>query len=113
MELPKAHGAPVVNERYSVVAKNGVLSTYPPLAVVYLEGTFAKPAALTDKQMGQKDLAFNPSLLPIRLGTKVEFPNFDDTYHDVFSIPPPSGSTWDATGLTPSQCPRSSSTWQV
>ena len=86
VELPKTHGAPVVNQRYEVVAKSGVLSTYPPLAVVYLEGTFAKPAALTDRQMGQKDLMFNPSLLPVRLGTKVEFPNFDDTYHDVFSL---------------------------
>ena len=38
--------------------------------------------------MSQKDLAFNPGLLPVQLGTKVEFPNFDDTYHDVFSLSP-------------------------
>lgn len=88
VELPKTHFAPVMNKRYEVVTTGGVLSTNPPLAVVYLEGDFPKPAALPIKQMSQKDLAFNPGLLPVQIGTKVEFPNFDDTYHDVFSFSP-------------------------
>ena len=88
VELPKTHNAPVVNKRYEVVTMGGVLSTNPPLAVVYLEGSFPKPATLPDKQMSQKDLAFDPGLLPVRLGTRVEFPNLDDTYHDVFSLSP-------------------------
>src|SRR5438045_1233016 len=79
--LPKAHFAPVVSERYEIVSKAGVLSTDPPRAVVYLEGNFPRPAALPTKQVAQKDLAFVPPLLAIRVGTKVEFPNLDDTYH--------------------------------
>jgi hypothetical protein len=35
--------------------------------------------------MIQKDLTFVPSLLPVQAGTKVEFPNLDDTYHNIFS----------------------------
>ena len=27
-------------------------------------------------------------LLPIRVGTRVEFPNLDDTYHNIFSYSP-------------------------
>jgi hypothetical protein len=38
--------------------------------------------------MAQKDLAFVPMLLPVQTGTKVEFPNLDDTYHNIFSYSP-------------------------
>ena len=31
-------------KRYEIVTNGGVLATKPPLAVVYLEGSFAKPA---------------------------------------------------------------------
>jgi plastocyanin len=88
VELPKSHGAPVVNKRYSVVIKGGVTSTDPPVAVVYLEGPFARAAALPTAQMPQKDLAFAVSILPVQIGTKVEFPNQDDTYHNIFSYSP-------------------------
>ena len=86
--LPKSHSAPVANERYEIVSKAGVLATDPPRAVVYLEGHFAKPAALPTKQIAQKDLAFAPALLAVQVGTKVEFPNLDDTYHNIFSYSP-------------------------
>jgi hypothetical protein len=33
-------------------------------------------------------LAFVPPLLPVQVGTKVEFPNLDDTYHSIFSYSP-------------------------
>jgi plastocyanin len=74
-----------MNKRYEIVAQGGVLSTNPPLAVVYLEGPFPAPATAPVAQMIQKDLTFIPSLLPVQVGTKVEFPNLDDTYHNVFS----------------------------
>jgi plastocyanin len=86
--LPKADHAPVLNQRYSIVAHNGVLSPYPPLAVVYLEGSFPAPAVLPDAQMVQRDLNFFPALLPVMVGTRVAFPNEDDTYHNVFSYSP-------------------------
>jgi plastocyanin len=88
VELAKSHSAPVQAKRYEIVTKGGVLSTQPPLAVVYLDGVFAKPAAPTTKEVAQKDLTFVPALLPVRVGTKVEFPNLDDTYHNIFSYSP-------------------------
>ena len=88
VELPKSHSAPVQAKRYQIVTKGGVLSTQPPLAVVYLDGAFPQPASLPTKQVAQKDLTFLPSLLPVRVGTKVEFPNLDDTYHNIFSYSP-------------------------
>jgi len=86
--LPKARPGPVMNKRYAIVSKGGVLSPYPPVAVVYLEGSFPAPPARTPPlpaKMAQKDLAFVPNLLPIQVGTRVEFPNLDDTYHNIFS----------------------------
>ena len=88
VELPKSRSAPVQAKRYQIVTKGGVLSTQPPLAVVYLDGSFPQPASLSTKQVTQKDLTFIPALLPIRVGTKVEFPNLDDTYHNIFSYSP-------------------------
>ena len=38
--------------------------------------------------MAQKDLAFVPMLLAVPTGTTVEFPNLDDTYHNIFSYSP-------------------------
>ncbi len=86
--LPKAHFAPVMNRRYEIVTKGGILSTNPPLAVVYLEGSFPPPAATPLAQVAQKDMAFVPMLLPVRVGTSVEFPNQDDMYHNIFSYSP-------------------------
>jgi plastocyanin len=88
VELPKSHTAPVQAKRYEIVTKGGVLSTQPPLAVVYLDGTFPQPASLPMQEITQKDLTFIPALLPVRVGTKVEFPNLDDTYHNIFSYSP-------------------------
>jgi len=83
--LPKPAHAPVLNQRYSIVSHGGVLSPYPPLAVVYLEGAFPPAGAPAVAQMVQKDLNFLPAVLPVRVGTRVEFPNLDDTYHNIFS----------------------------
>ena len=89
VELPKTRSAPVMTKRYEVVTTGGVLGINPPLAVVYLEGSFPKPASLPTKQVAQKDLAFVPTLLPVQVGTKVEFPNLEkDTYHNIFSYSP-------------------------
>ena len=88
VELPKSHAPPVMAKRYEIVTHGGVLSTEPPVAVVYLDGPFAKPKPLASKQIAQKNLTFVPSLLPVQVGTKIEFPNFDDTYHNIFSYSP-------------------------
>lgn len=88
VELPKTRSAPVMTKRYEVVTRGGVLATNPPLAVVYLEGQFPNSSARTMKQVAQKDLNFAPALLPVQTGTTVEFPNEDDTYHNIFSYSP-------------------------
>src|SRR5438874_11954745 len=88
VELPKSHSAPVMAKRYEIVTIGGVLSPQPPLAVVYLDGSFTKSTAPATKAIAQKDLAFIPSLLPVIVDTRVEFPNLDDTYHSIFSYSP-------------------------
>jgi plastocyanin len=88
VELPKALHAPVLNKRYGIVSYNGVLSPYPPLAVIYLEGAFRRAENPPGARMVQKDLNFQPAILPIQAGTRVEFPNLDDTYHNIFSYSP-------------------------
>jgi plastocyanin len=88
VELPKTRLAPVANKRYEIVATGGVLAPYPPFAVVFLEGKFPQPEVLPVQQMAQKDLAFVTPLLPVRVGTKVEFPNLDNTFHNIFSFSP-------------------------
>jgi plastocyanin len=88
VQLPKSRSGPVISKRYEIVMNGATLSTQPPLAVVYLEGSFSRPTSLPKKQVAQKDLAFLPPLLPVQVGTRVEFPNFDDTYHSIFSYSP-------------------------
>jgi len=86
--LPKTHSAPVQIKRYEIVAKGGILSTNPPVAVVYLEGPFAPAARPQTESVAQKDMEFVPTLLPVQTGTRVEFPNLDDVYHNIFSYSP-------------------------
>lgn len=89
VELPGTSAPPVVVKRYEIVKKRGVLATKPPLAVVYLEGSFPGKSPLPETKMLQKDLTFIPALLPVQTGTRVSFPNLDDTYHNIFSFSPP------------------------
>lgn len=87
--LPEPRPAPVVNQRYQIVSTGGVVAPHPPVAVVYLEGDFPPPEREPVVQMIQRDLVFIPHLLPVRTGTRVEFPNLDDTYHNIFSFSRP------------------------
>ena len=74
---PPAQAAPKLSER----------------AVVYLESestkgqTFAPPSS--HPILDQKDLAFHPQVLPILVGTTVDFPNRDNLFHNVFSYSQP------------------------
>jgi plastocyanin len=86
VKLPDLKSAPVKIQRYQVVSKGGAVAMSPSMAVVYLEGQFPKPSSFPKVQMIQKDLTFIPALLPVQAGTTVEFPNQDDTYHNVFSF---------------------------
>lgn len=57
----------------------------PRKAAVYLEGVFPGEPGGRFIRLAQKELQFDPGLLVIRRGTTVEFPNFDDLYHNIFS----------------------------
>ena len=69
----------------------GAVAVFAPVeplpAVVYLEGNF--PVAATNQTVAakvvQQQFQFLPAVLPVRTGTTVEFPNNDDSYHNVFS----------------------------
>jgi len=56
--------------------------------VVWLESLTGPPpsaAAPGTARMVQKDKTFTPHVLPIRVGTSVDFPNFDPIFHNAFS----------------------------
>jgi len=65
--------------------------------VVYIDGpvrtnvaTPDQPAkVLTSRKIAQKGAAFSPHVLPIVVGTTVEWPNQDEIFHNVFSISDP------------------------
>jgi plastocyanin len=56
-------------------------------SVVYLEGSVPPlPLARADRVVvDQKNLAFEPDVLPVVRGTVIEFTNSDDVQHNVFS----------------------------
>jgi len=83
--LPNPSPAAVMAKRYEVVSRAGVLSTIPPVSLVWLEGEFPDADALPTVSLNQEEFVFEPALLPIQVGTTVEFPNFDPEYHNVFS----------------------------
>jgi plastocyanin len=58
--------------------------------VVYLEGPVSAPASVAAPaapvQMAQHDRRFSPDLVVITAGSKVNFPNMDPIFHNVFSL---------------------------
>lgn len=56
-------------------------------AVVYIDAIAGKtfPAPKEHAQMDQKDLMFQPHVLPVLMGTTVDFVNSDAVMHNVFS----------------------------
>jgi len=83
--LPDSPPVAVMAKRYEVVSRAGVVSTVPPVSVVWLEGDFPPAESLPTVSLVQEEFVFEPALLPIRVGTTVDFPNFDPEYHNVFS----------------------------
>lgn len=81
-----------VNQRYQTNVEAPLTPSNPPAAIVYLEGEFPtpeKPGPMSSAKMTQKNVAFAPDLIGVRVGTAVDFPNMDDTYHNVFSYSKP------------------------
>src|SRR5262249_27183171 len=56
--------------------------------IVYLEGDFKEkptPPSKPVQIVTQKDATFRPDVLPILVGTTIEWPNQDEILHNVFS----------------------------
>jgi plastocyanin len=88
VQLPEPRMERPLSQRYQTNVEAPLTPSNPPAAVVYLEGHFGgveKVAAQGSAEMPQKNIAFAPDLIAVRVGTAVEFPNMDDMYHNVFS----------------------------
>ncbi len=62
----------------------------PEKAVVYVDnvpGTYSHPNS--HPELDQRDMVFRPLVLPILVGTTVDFPNSDPLFHNVFSLSTP------------------------
>jgi plastocyanin len=72
----------------SKALKNVETTKYDELRdfVVYIKGPVpGAKLARSREAIHQKDAAFKPHVLPIMIGTTVEFPNDDNIFHNVFS----------------------------
>jgi plastocyanin len=86
VHLPKATVENGPNQRYQPSAEIAMGPIDPPTAIVYLEGNFSVAASTKSPlHMAQKNINFAPNLMAVQVGTTVDFPNLDDTYHNVFS----------------------------
>jgi plastocyanin len=55
-------------------------------AIVWLAASGAPAAPVQKVVLDQRNLAFVPQVLVVRVGTTVEFPNNDKVFHNVFSF---------------------------
>jgi plastocyanin len=86
VHLPPPNTEPLLNQRYRTNTDAALTPTNPPAAVVYLEGNFPSVSkTVSPAAMAQKNILFAPDLIAVRVGMAVDFPNLDDTYHNVFS----------------------------
>ena len=61
--------------------------------LVYIEGPVGtntpaptEPVQVVTRKIAQKGALFSPHILPVMIGTSVEWPNYDDILHNVFSF---------------------------
>jgi plastocyanin len=97
LRAPSVPAAPSA-QRYPAGIAEQVEPPDAPAAIVSLEPELpldgspngaraaSSPARIA---VAQKGLQFRPGILAVRVGTVVEFPNHDDTYHSVFSYSKP------------------------
>ena len=58
----------------------------PQDVVVFVEGVKGGAPPVCHPQLVQKNERFIPHVLPVQIGSTVDFPNEDDFYHNVFSV---------------------------
>jgi plastocyanin len=76
--------APPPSAKYAVKT-NQIAASPRQIAIVYLEGDFKAPPPAKPVMMGQQGYQFSPGVIAVQTGTRIEFPNHDEDYHNVFS----------------------------
>jgi plastocyanin len=84
--LGRAAAAPIAMEKYAGSISGRVNPAPSRIAAVWLEGPSVRPAAPGTARLEQEGYQFRTGLLVVQTGTRVEFPNRDDDYHNVFSL---------------------------
>jgi plastocyanin len=82
---PAAAGT--VTGKIELIEKGGKKATDLSDVVVYVEGVKAKPRPAT-ATMAMKGKQFTPRVVVVPVGGRVEFPNEDPIFHNVFSVSP-------------------------
>src|SRR5574341_1360684 len=83
---------PATGPGYRVQTKNPVQRPDPPVAVVFLEkdgGSYPKAQADPVVRIAQSGYQFRPTVMAVQTGSRVDFPNQDDEFHNVFSYSRP------------------------
>ncbi len=88
--VPPPMLSPYARPRYRPPARTGAASTAPETAVVYLRGgsTSGSPAPATFR-ITQRDRTIIPHVTAVQVGARVDFPNEDDVFHNLFSLSGP------------------------
>jgi plastocyanin len=84
--IGRAAAAPIAMEKYAGSISGRVNPAPSRIAAVWLEGPSVRPAAPGTARLEQEGYQFRTGLLVVQTGTRVEFPNRDDDYHNVFSL---------------------------
>lgn len=93
-EAPAAAMNAYPGSAHSMPGMHGPVRGLASDAVVYVDRVPATAESALAKvespmpRLAQKDQAFVPRVLGIAAGTKVDFPNLDPIYHNVFSLSP-------------------------
>ena len=84
-----AAGGPTVEGTVTILDREGKPKPHHEGVVVFLDELGHPtdvPAPTTHATIRQKDKRFDPEILPIVVGTTVDFPNDDTVFHNVFSL---------------------------
>jgi plastocyanin len=82
--------SPYARPRYRPPVRAEATSTSPQTAVVYLRGsTPARAAPAGVARIVQRNRTILPHVTAVQVGTRIEFPNDDDVFHNLFSLSAP------------------------
>lgn len=84
--ISRAPAAPIAMEKYAGTISGRVNPAPSRVAAVWLTGPNVRPGPPGTARLEQEGYQFRTGLLVVQTGTRVEFPNRDDDYHNVFSL---------------------------